>query len=86
MLSKFMIGVERNQYRELLKGQESLYLFGTGTGFFLPGIPIPVSEFPVHVPVPKKYARIPVSAKIPGSGSTQPLVYEGIVLKKAGPI
>ena len=39
----------------------------------LPGNPVPVSEFPVHVPVPNKYARIPVPANIPGTGSTQPL-------------
>ena len=39
----------------------------------LPGIPVPVSEFPVHVPVPNKYARIPVPANYPGTGSAQPL-------------
>ena len=42
--------------------------------FSLPGIPVPVSKFPVHVPVLNKHARIPVPAKIPGTGSAQPLV------------
>ena len=41
----------------------------------MPGIPVPVSEFPVHVPVPNKYARIPVPAIYPGTGSAQPLNY-----------
>ena len=41
--------------------------------FSLPGIPVPVSKIPVHVPVPNKYARIPVPAKIPGTGCAQPL-------------
>ena len=41
--------------------------------FSLPGIPVPASEFPVHVPVPNKYARIPVPANYPGTGSAQPL-------------
>ena len=41
--------------------------------FSLPGIPVLVSEFPVHVHVPKKNARIPVPATIAGTGSAQPL-------------
>ena len=41
--------------------------------FSLPGILVPASEFPVHVPVPNKYARIPVPANYPGTGSAQPL-------------
>ena len=41
--------------------------------FSLPGIPVPVSEFPVHVPVQNKYARIPVTVNYPGTGSAQPL-------------
>ena len=42
----------------------------------LPGILVPVSKFPVHVPVQNKYARIPVPANYPGTGSAQPLAHK----------
>ena len=50
--------------------------------FSLPGILVPASEFPVHVPVPNKYARIPVPAIYPGTGSAQPLSEENNALEK----
>ena len=59
-------------------GKNISLLFLHRNNFFhwvsLPGIPVPVSEFPVHVPVQNKYARIPVPASYPGTGSAQPLI------------
>ena len=49
----------------------------------LPGIPVPVSEFSVHVPVQNKYARIPVPANHPGTGSAQPLIVTMLSLLSA---
>ena len=49
--------------------------------FSLPGIPVPVSEFFIHVPDPKN-ARYPVPAKIPGTGSVQPLVLKVVWMSK----